>query len=117
MLTVRLFETGDAFRLVSVAGTVSQAEKRVVLQGGYESAEGGTFEFRFDGPLSDASALKAFLEPQLRAARDRQFDAAVTIRFEDGLSLKGGAAEALTERLTRLASGAAHVQASAEGWT
>ena len=115
VLQLRLFDTADAFKLISVLGMIPQSSKQVRLEGGYESADGGEFNFTFAGPVSDASQLKAFLEPQLRAARDKTFTASVTVRFESGLALAGRAPEELAEKLTRIATGAAHVQASAEG--
>ncbi|MHB1094737.1 MAG: ATP-binding protein [Gemmatimonadaceae bacterium] len=115
MLRLRLFETGDGFKLIGAAGTISSSTKEVELTGGYESAEGSEFEFAFKGTLGDATQLKAFLEPQLRAAKDKKFDAVIVVRFEQGLPLGGKSPEELAERLTRIATGAAHVQASAEG--
>jgi hypothetical protein len=115
VLQLRLFDTSDAFKLISVMDTIAQSSKEVTLEGGYESADGCEFQFTFKGGIGDANQLKAFLEPQLRAAKDKDFKAAITLRFDAGLSLAGRAPEDLTEKLTRIASGAVHVQASAEG--
>lgn len=114
-LRLRMFDTGDGFKLIGAAGTIAGSTKEVELDGGYETQDGSSFEFEFKGSLADAGQLKGFLEPQLRAAQDKQFNAAITVRFEQGLPMVGKAPEELADKLTRIATGAAHVQASAEG--
>ena len=113
-LTVRLFEAGDAFRLLGAVGAVSGADRIVTIEGGYETRDGGTFQLEFRGPVSDAQPVREFLEPQLRDAGATNIEAGFELTFEDGLSMKGEAAEKLTERLSRFASGAAYVSATAE---
>ncbi len=114
VLTVRMFEAGDAFRLLGAVGAVSGAEKSVTITGGYETRDGGSFELEFRGSVADAQPVREFLEPQLRDARSRTIEAGFGLTFEDGLSMQGDAAEKLTERLVRFASGAAYVSATAE---
>ena len=114
VLTVRMFEAGDAFRLLGAVGAVSGAEKVVTITGGYETRDGGTFEMEFRGPVPDAQPVREFLEPQLRDAGSRRVEAKFELSFGDGLSMKGDSAETLTERLCRFASGAAYVSATAE---
>ena len=113
-LTVRLFEAGDAFRLLGAVGAVSGADRIVTMVGGYETRDGGTFELQFRGPVSDAQPVREFLEPQLRDAGSTDLKAGFELTFEDGLSMKDDAAEKLTERLSRFASGAAYVSATAK---
>ena len=113
-LTIRMFEAGDAFRLLGVVGAVSGADKRVTIMGGYETREGGSFELEFGGPVPDAQPVKEFLEPQLRAASSKSLEVGFQLTFAKGLSMQGDAAEKFTERLARFASGAAYVSAKAE---
>ena len=113
-LTIRLFEAGDAFRLLGAVGAVSGAGRIVTLEGGYETRDGGTFELEFRGPVSDAQPIREFLEPQLRDASSTNIKAGFELTFEDGLPMQGDAAQKLTERLSRFASGAAYVSATAE---
>ncbi len=112
-LTIRMFEAGDAFRLFGAVGAVSEADKVVMIKGGYETRDGGEFELDFRGPVSDAQPVREFLEPQLRAANDGSFEVGFELIFSKGLSMKGEAAEKLSARLARFASGAAHVSATA----
>ncbi len=113
-LTVRMFEAGDAFRLLGAVGAISTAKKTVTIEGGYETRDGGSLAFEFEGPVEDAKPVREFLEPQLRDARSSDLQAGFVLTFADGLSMQGDAAEKLTERLARFASGAAHVSATAE---
>ena len=113
-LTIRMFDASDAFRLLGAVGSVSGAERVVVLTGGYQTRDGSTFELKFRGQVSDAQPLKEFLEPQLRDASDKTLEATFELIFEQGLPMQGDAADALTNRLCRFASGAAYVSATAE---
>ena len=114
-LTLRLFEAGDAFRLLGPVGAVSGADKVVTLTGGYETRDGGSFELEFRGPVPDAQPVREFLEAQLRDAASRDLEAGFELTFANGLSMHGDAAEKMGERLSRFASGAAFVTAAATG--
>ena len=112
-LTIRMFEAGDAFRLLGSVGGVRGAEKVVSLVGGYETRDGGSFHIEFRGPVTDAQPVREFLEPQLRDASARNLEGSFELTFAEGLSMTGDAAEAFTERLSRFAGGAAYVSATA----
>lgn len=113
-LTVRMFDAGDAFRLVGVMGAVRSAdEKKVILEGSYETANGSTVQIEYQGTPADAGPLKDFLEPQLRAAKDKTMQARFELTFGEGLPL-GEPSDKLTEQLTKFATGSAFVEAKAE---
>lgn len=115
-LELRLFDATDAFRLLGLVAAVQGATKQVVITGSYETAEGGLLEIEFTGPPADAQPVKDFLDPQLRAAKEKDLSARFDIRFDDtGLSLAGDIPEKLAERLTRFGTGAAYVAITAEG--
>ena len=114
-LSLRLFEAGDAFRLLSVASRIAGADKTVTLEGGYETPDGGICELDFAGPLPDAQPVREFLEPQLRAAGRTDLKASIAFAFHaDGLAMRSEAPEQLAEQLCRFASGAAFVSATAK---
>ena len=114
ILTIRMFESGDAFRLLGSVGAVSGAEKSVTITGGYETRTRGMFELEFRGSVPDAQPVKEFLEPQLRDATSKNLETGFELTFSKGLSMRGDVAEKLTERLARFASAAAYVSATAE---
>lgn len=113
-LAIKVWESGDAFRLLGAMGGIPSARATAAFEGGYESAEGASLELEFRGPASEAAALKEFLEPQLRAAREKTLKAEFTLEFEGGLMMAGDAPEKIAERLTRYAAGAAYVTATAQ---
>lgn len=112
-LVVRPFEPSDALRLLNAMNSIANAKKLVTLEISFETADGSTTEVRFEGSPGEALPLKDFIEPQLRAAADKQIGASYQIDFNPLLSLEGDAAAKLTERLTRFATGAAEVVAFA----
>ena len=114
VLTIRMFESGDAFPLLGAVGAVPGADKIVTFKGGYETREGGSFELEFQGPMSDAQPVKEFLDPQLRDASSKNLQTVFQLTFSNGLSMQGDVAEKFIDRLVRFASGAAYVSATAE---
>ena len=113
-LEIQMYEAGDAFKLLGVIGTVSNASKKVVFNGGYGTKEEGVFEFRFEGSVEDAKPVKEFLDAQFRAANEQDLKTTYRLHFGQPIELAGDAAEKLTEKLVRFASGAAYVTAVAE---
>ena len=111
-LTIRMFEAGEAFRLLGPVGAVPSAKKTVAFEGSYETQDGGTFEWDFHGPVSDAQPVKEFLDAQLRDSASNELKASFTLDFADGLAMKGDAADKLSDRLCRFVSGAARVTAT-----
>jgi len=114
LVTLRLFDAADAFKLISAIGSVPNAEKHVLMQVSYKTTEGSEVELTFSGTPNDALPVRDFLEPQLRAAKDRDATLCFDLKFTAGLVLDGPEPDRLTERLTRFATGAAFVEASAE---
>jgi hypothetical protein len=115
-MDLKLFDPSDAFRLLGLVGAITHADKKVLMTGGYETTDGGIMELSFEGPPADAQPIKDFLDPQLRAAKDKDISVTFAVAFgEAGLTLTGDAPEKLTERLTKFGTGAAYVAITAEG--
>ncbi len=113
-LSIRVFEPADGFRLLGVVGAIRTAEARARITGEYETAGGSTLLVEFKGTPQDALPVKDFLDPQLRAAAEKDVKVVFTLTFKDGLPVSGEAPTKLTEQLTRFATGAAYVEAIAE---
>lgn len=114
MLSLRVFDRTDAFKMLSAGKQVPNADRRVELTASYETTAGSSFEAEFKGGLDDAEPLKEYLETQFRGARDTDVSVRYTFTFADGLDLSGDGPEKITERLARFATGAAYVSAEAE---
>lgn len=114
-LSIRMFDATDAFRLLAVVAAIRGADrKQATFRGEYETTNGSTVEVTFAGTPTDAQPVKDFLEPQLRAAKDKNIqEARFELGFSEGLALGGDAVEKLTEQLTRYATGSAYVEAIA----
>lgn len=113
-LTIRVFDAPDGFRLLGVVAAVKVADgKQASITGGYETTTGSRLEVDFSGTPQDAAPLKDFLDPQLRAAKEKNVEVRFLLTFGAGMPLAGDAAEKLTEQLTRFATGAAYVEATA----
>jgi hypothetical protein len=113
-LWLRVFDTGDAFKLLSAAKQVANAERRVEVNAEYETKTGSSLAAEFKGSLDDAEPLKEFLQSQFGGAAETELHVRYEFVFNGGLDLASDAPEKLTERLARFASGAAYVAAEAE---
>jgi hypothetical protein len=115
LLKLRVFDSSDGFKLLGAINTVSGADKQVKLTAEYETANSSSFSIEFEGLLGDAQPIKDFLQPQLRAASETRLDITFTLTYANGLDLNGDQPQKITEKLTRFATGAAYVEAYAEG--
>ncbi len=113
-VVIRLFEYGDAFKLIPIANTVAGTKRSVKLAGSFITIQDSEMQFEFNGAAQDASTMKDYLEPQFRAAKETDLKTSISFDFEGGLALDGDAADKFIEKLTRFASAAAYVEATAE---
>jgi hypothetical protein len=113
-IVIRLFEYGDAFKLIPVANSIAGTKRLVTLTGGFVTTQESSMQFEFSGVAQDASTMKDYLEPQFRAAKETDLQTSISFEFDGGLSLAADAADKFIEKLTRFASAAAYVEAMAE---
>jgi len=113
-LTLKLYDPSDGFKLLGLVGSIPRAEKQVSIQGEYETTEGSELSIEFKGKVQDAQPVKDFLDPQLRAARDKDVNITFDLTFNPGLSLHGEEPENISQRLTKFGTGACFVLAAAE---
>ncbi len=114
LLSLRVFDGNDGFKLLGVINTISGADKQIELKAEYETINNSSFSMEFTGQVNDAQPIRGFLEPQLRAASETNLEMTFTLTYTNGLDLNGGEPEKITEKLTRFATGAAFVEAYAE---
>lgn len=114
VLKIKVFDATDAFRLLGAVSSIPSAAKTARIKADYETRDGAMMELTFTGPVADALPVKDFLDSQMRAAAEKNLDTTFEIRFNDGLPMTGDAAEKLTDRLSKFATGSAYVSASAE---
>jgi hypothetical protein len=113
-VVIRLFEYGDAFKLIPIANTIAGTKRSVGIAGSFVTTQGSEMQFEFTGVVQDASTMKDYLEPQFRAAKETDLKTSISFEFDGGLSLGGDASDRFIEKLTRFASAAAYVEATAE---
>jgi hypothetical protein len=113
-VSIRVFEPADGFRLLGVVGAIRTADVRASIRGEFETPAGSAIEVGFEGIPQDALPLKDFLDPQLKLAAEKDVKIVFTLAFKDGLPTSGEAPTRLIEQLTRFATGAAYVEATAE---
>jgi hypothetical protein len=113
-MTLSFGEHSDAFRALVVVGGVANSDKRIRLDGSYETPNASSFEFDFNGQLQDAQVVKEFIETQFRAAREADLSMAVTMIFHQPLDVGGDSAKSVRDGLTRLGLSAANVTLTAE---
>ncbi|MTJ49705.1 ATP-binding protein [Dolichospermum sp. UHCC 0259] len=114
LLSLRIFDSNDGFKLLAAINNATNAEKQVKLTAEYETKNGSSFNMEFDGQVSDVLPVKDFLRDQLRAASETNVELTLTLTYPNGLDLNGDEPEKMTEKLARFATGAAFVEAYAE---
>jgi hypothetical protein len=112
-LHLKLFDASDGFRVLGIASTISKATKYAWIEGEYETEQGSSLSLRFEGSGDDAAPIKDFLEPQLRAASDKDMSVQIQLTFTEGLDPNGSDPEKISEKLGRFGTGAAFVRATA----
>ena len=114
LLSLRVFDSSDGFKLLGVINTMSGADKQVKLTAEYETTNRSSFSIEFTGQVSDAQSIKDFLQPQLRAASETHVEITFTLTYASGLDLNADEPGKMTEKLARFATGSAYVEAYAE---
>jgi hypothetical protein len=112
-LRVRLFEAGATWKVHQAMATLQEADVTCHFEVGIEADGIEEFEVKFTGRVDKANAVRSFLDPQIRVASETQFEASYNLAFKQPLSLKDGAADAFSKKLTQYGGGEAFVQAVA----
>ncbi|MDV7391677.1 hypothetical protein RZS08_10005, partial [Arthrospira platensis SPKY1] len=113
-LELRVYHVTDGLRLLGLMAAIPRADQQLTLVVSYTTPQGSEFRGEFSGAVADAQPVKDFLEPQLRAARERTLTATYLLTFDDGLPLAGDEPEKLTERLSKGCSSEIYARARGE---
>lgn len=114
-MRLRVFDPGDGFKLLGLINGIPKSNKSVKIDGAYETNGGSELSIEFEGTIQDAQPVRDFLDPQLRAAADKDIKLNFRVDFTEGLDMVGEEPEKLAERLSRFGTGAVYVSATAEG--
>ena len=112
-LTVKMYDAGATWKVHSAMATVAGATVTCEVKAELTASGVESLTVQYKGTVAAANATKGFLDPQLRAAQDTNFEASYMLEFQPPLSLAGEAPEALAKNLTRFGGGEAFVEAQA----
>lgn len=113
-LSVTPFDIAHLFMLLNVVESVPGATKMAKLNVEFETTNATVITLTADGTVSDVKQLREFVEPQVRAAADKNIQAVIHLSFDAGLDMTGDEPEKIIERLTRFGTSAAFVEAIGE---
>jgi hypothetical protein len=113
-LALTPFEVGHFFMLLNVVESVPGATKTANATIEFETAAKSIITMTIEGAISDAKQTREYVEPQLRAATEKNVSATIQLDFADGLALDGDEPEKIIERLTKFGASAAFVEVTAE---
>lgn len=111
-MTIRLYDFKGAWIMQQALATFRDADVKCRFDMEMEAEGINRFQVRFDGILQKAGAMRSFIEPQLRSAKDHAFNATYDIRFKTPLSTDREKAEAFMDMMTRYGGAEANVEAA-----
>jgi len=112
-LIVKFYEASAAAKVHQAVATLRDVEITCLYEVSIE-AEGITkLEIKYEGDVAKANQVRAFVDQQVRASKECDFEATYTMVFPEGLSLAKGVPETFQQNLTRYGSGEAYVEAHA----
>lgn len=114
-LSITPFEVSHFYMLLAVVESIPGAVRRATASIEFETADQSIITMTIDGTVGDAKLTREYIEPQLRAAPERNVSASIDLAFADGLALDGDEPEKIIERLTKFGTAAAFVEVTAEG--
>ena len=113
-LALTPFEFSHFFMLLNVVESVPGATKKANATFEFETTAQSIITMTIEGAVGDAKQVREYVEPQLRAATEKNVTASIQLDFADGLSLAGDEPEKIIERLTKFGASAAFVEVTAE---
>lgn len=112
-LTVRMYDHSAAWKVHQAMATVAGGKVTVELEATLAAEGVEELKVSYRGAVDKANATKGFLDPQMRAAKETDFEVAYMVGFEPALSLAGDGPERFAKEVTRFGGGDAYVEAQA----
>jgi hypothetical protein len=112
-LRVKLYEAGAAWKVHQAMATLQEADVTCHFEAAIEADGIEEFEVKFTGRVDKANAVKSFLDPQIRSAKEVHLEATYSLAFKQPLLVKDGTADTFSKRLTQYGGGEAYVDAVA----
>jgi len=113
-LALTPFEVAHFYMLLNVVESVPGATKKANATIEFETTGQSIITMTIEGSVGDAKQTRDYVEPQLRAATEKNVSAIINLEFTDGLVLAGDEPEKIIERLTKFGTSAAFVEVTAE---
>ena len=113
-LSIAPFDPAHLFMLLAVVESVPGATKTATVNAEFETTAGTIITVAIEGAITDAKLAREYLEPQLRAAVEKNVTSLIRLDFEAGLTMGSEEPEKIIERLTKFGASAAFVEATVE---
>jgi hypothetical protein len=112
-IRIRLWEPTPAWMVHQAVATYRDATATCHFSVTIEGEGIDEFQVEFTGNISKANAVKSFIDTQLRAASDHQFESQFTLVFSTPLATIAEKTEAFANAMTKYGGGEAFVEAEA----
>jgi hypothetical protein len=113
LVRFRFYEYKGAGAMHQTLAVYRDADVICSLEANVEADGVEAFEIRFDGRLDKASPVKSFVESQIRAASNHDFQGGFELRFHKPLPTDQGKAGAFISAMTKYGGAEAYVEAEA----
>lgn len=112
-IRIRLWEAAPAWLLHQSLATYRDATVTCQFSASVDAEGIDTLQVEFAGNMTKANAVKSFVETQLRAASDHQFEGQYTLVFSSPLPTTTDKGDAFANAMSKYGGGEAYVEAEA----
>jgi hypothetical protein len=110
---IKLWEAAPAWMVHQAVATFRDATTTCQFSATIEGEGIDSFQVEFAGNIAKANGVKSFIDTQLRAASDHQFEGQYTLKFATPLATTSDRTDAFASAMTRYGGGEAYVEADA----
>ena len=112
-IRIRLWEANPAWMVHQALATFRDATITCHFSANVDAEGIDALQVEFGGNMTKANAVKSFIDTQIRAASDHQFEAQYTLAFGAPLATATEKADAFMNAMTKYGGGEAYVEAEA----